>query len=746
MNRKLLPSILFLALCIQTAHCTILYANANVQGGNQDGTSWTDAFPLLQSAIIAAQYGDTVWVAQGTYLPTTGTNRNISFTLKNGVRMFGGFTGVETALGERDWEANETILSGDIGMPGDSTDNSFTVVYSSFADSTTVLDGFVVTGGNADSQVMFEPSNGRTKSGGGLYLTGSSTTEDSRPFIINCKFSGNHAISNGGAVFMKSTSGGAVSLSLINCQFENNSSGNGGAIYLSGTSVTHDVFINECTFLNNTAQGEGGGIYFQNDYGNRNLIIQDCAFKYNVANLEGGAISYGNYNQFSKLILAGCTFDNNMLVGTGDSFAIWNLNWIFSDGLYIEKCYFLNHQGLVVTIFYSALVTLANSKFIGNHYCVSSNNASLKLINCLFSKSTSAYGQSGNSDTKVVNCAFYSNKNSDGGVINTGYGSPSILFVNTLFWKNGLSSNTKLVDHEGFGSTMNLTFSHTLVDLPDCASISNGPVTCGPGMLYLQDPLFADTAASDFTLLPCSPAINAGDNAIVDSLGILTDLAGNPRILGGTVDMGAYEAPALSVDTSFIALPSCGGAANGAVQFQLAHGCEPYSYAWTSGTASGTGTSGLPPGNYAFTITDALGKTVEAQVEIPEAPAVTASTTGLPYDCATGSGGSASATPTGGTAPFSFLWSTGDTTFAILEKPAGIYAVTVTDANGCTLTDTVQVEITGHLTLSINVTPTHCSDSDDGTAAITPLNGTAPFGWLWQDGQTDSLLTGLGGG
>jgi hypothetical protein len=102
MSRKLLLFFILILAFSQPLHSTILYVDANVQGGNQDGTSWADAMPGLAEAISLAAYGDTLWVAQGVYLPTMGTNRNFSFILKNGVRLFGGFNGTEAAFGERD--------------------------------------------------------------------------------------------------------------------------------------------------------------------------------------------------------------------------------------------------------------------------------------------------------------------------------------------------------------------------------------------------------------------------------------------------------------------------------------------------------------------------------------------------------------------------------------------------------------------------------------------------------------------
>ena len=89
---------------------------------------WATAFTDLQPALAAAGSGDEIWVAAGTYLPTSTTDRTISFAMKNGVAVYGGFDGTETMRSERNPAVNVTILSGDIGTPGVSSDNSYHVV------------------------------------------------------------------------------------------------------------------------------------------------------------------------------------------------------------------------------------------------------------------------------------------------------------------------------------------------------------------------------------------------------------------------------------------------------------------------------------------------------------------------------------------------------------------------------------------------------------------------------------------
>src|SRR5262245_35330260 len=144
---------------------SVWFANDDAAGLNT-GRSWADAFPSLQSALAAAVSGDEIWVAGGTYQPTIAVDRTISFVLKEGVAVYGGFAGTETLRSQRDWAAHPTTLSGDLGTPGDASDNSYHVVTSAGLTRAAVLDGFTVTAGNAHGGLV----------GGGMYNYSSSPT------------------------------------------------------------------------------------------------------------------------------------------------------------------------------------------------------------------------------------------------------------------------------------------------------------------------------------------------------------------------------------------------------------------------------------------------------------------------------------------------------------------------------------------------------------------------------------------
>ena len=169
--------------------------------------------------------GDEIWVAKGTYTPDAGGsntpgNRTATFQLKPGVALYGGFAGTETLLSERILSAaaettnNETILSGDLN--GDDAgftnngENSYRVVTGSSADSSAVIDGFTIQGGNA---------NGSFFDGAGMFI------ENGSPTVINCAFSGNSASDEGGGIYNSSSSP-----RFTNCTFSNNNAYKGGGI------------------------------------------------------------------------------------------------------------------------------------------------------------------------------------------------------------------------------------------------------------------------------------------------------------------------------------------------------------------------------------------------------------------------------------------------------------------------------------------------------------------------------------
>ncbi|WP_164490066.1 choice-of-anchor Q domain-containing protein [Runella sp. SP2] len=338
------------------------YVNAAI-GTPGNGTSWNCAFKDLQSALAVASSGDEIWVAAGTYKPNAdlygntspANSRTKTFVMKNGVKIYGSFLGVETALSERTFAvmvANKSILSGDLNDDDATTgnaENSYHVIYNNDNGLTTansLLDGFTITGGNANGGG--ENSNGggmhNKKSspslvncifsgnvggfGGGMHnndyaspslinctfsgnysnVTGSGmdNSNNSSPSLVNCVFSGNQANDNGGGMHNYDS----CSPSLVNCSFRGNQTGTvgGGMCNIKNSSPS----LVNCVFSGNRANDNGGGMYNQQS----SPSYVNCSFAGNQANRYGGAICNN--------LLAAPSFKNCIL--WGNSSEVENFN------------------------------------------------------------------------------------------------------------------------------------------------------------------------------------------------------------------------------------------------------------------------------------------------------------------------------------------------------------------------------------------------------------------------------------
>jgi uncharacterized repeat protein (TIGR02543 family) len=288
------------AVCAQLAGpawAGVIYVRGDATGAN-NGHSWADAYTDLQAGLAAAVSGDEIWVAKGTYKPTTGTFRTVSFLLVAGAQLYGGFVGTEAERQQRDWEANATILSGDIGTTGSATDNSYHVVVGAYL---TVLDGFTITGGNAGNNLY---------DGGGMY------NENCSPIVTNCTFSGNTADGGGGMYNYNS------SPTVTNCTFSGNTtSGNsrGGGMRNDNSSPT----VTNCTFSGNTANGNGygGGMY---NYSSSSPTVTNCTFSGNTAGNAGGGGGMCNWK--SSPTVTNCTFSGNTAGTYGNGGGIYSEN------------------------------------------------------------------------------------------------------------------------------------------------------------------------------------------------------------------------------------------------------------------------------------------------------------------------------------------------------------------------------------------------------------------------------------
>lgn len=191
---------------------------------------------------------------------------------------------------------------------------------------------------------------------------------------------------------------------------------------------------------------------------------------------------------------------------------------------------------------------------------------------------------------------------------------------------------------------------------------------------------------------------------------------------------------------------TCFGANNGSLDVSTTGGNGTYLYQWQSGQTTAEIT-GLASGMYALTITDGENCTATLSALITEPDELLVSSSVTHVTLAGGNDGSALAIPSGGTQPLMFEWSTGSTEAAIINLPAGFYTVTVTDGNGCTGMQTV--EILDHacdLFIELTAKEPACHGSGDGSAIAIPLGGAAPFTYLWSNGNTGQTVDSLKSG
>lgn len=205
-----------------------LYVNEDAPG-LPTGESWQKAYLRLENALVAADTlpgVNEIWIAEGVYKPTVSSDRTKSFSSQGGVRLYGGFSGIEHALEERDPQTYLTRLSGDIGVMGNDTDNSLHVIAIDQLSDTLWLDGLNVENGRAD----LAPDT----LGGGMYLAAGMSS----PVVLrNCRFIGNAAV-YGGAV-----SNGSLLLA-EDVSFEENTALESAAVYFGPATGSLGMFRN----------------------------------------------------------------------------------------------------------------------------------------------------------------------------------------------------------------------------------------------------------------------------------------------------------------------------------------------------------------------------------------------------------------------------------------------------------------------------------------------------------------------
>ena len=317
-NFRTISTVLVLGLLLLTTQVQAagtIYVNASASGSN-DGTSWTNAYTSLQSALKASTSGDEIWVAAGTYYPDVGTgqtdnDRDSTFLLVSGVTVYGGFAGTETASTQQDYSTNVTILDGDIGTVGTESDNAYHVVTGA---NDAVLDGFTIqngysvqTGpGGRNKQARVSSSMEAIISGAGSGSGGGVLNFQTAPTLRNLIIKNNKAGKGGGMYNMSGYSDGSsygryTAATLENVTIESNSATTRGGGMSNDYS---DPTMTNVKFISNTTDSKGGGMY--NDF-DANPTMTNCLFVSNSAERAG---AMGN-DGASDPVITNCTFTKN---------------------------------------------------------------------------------------------------------------------------------------------------------------------------------------------------------------------------------------------------------------------------------------------------------------------------------------------------------------------------------------------------------------------------------------------------
>ena len=183
------------------------------------------------------------------------------------------------------------------------------------------------------------------------------------------------------------------------------------------------------------------------------------------------------------------------------------------------------------------------------------------------------------------------------------------------------------------------------------------------------------------------------------------------------------------------------GLANGSATANPTGGLSPYTYAWSNSSTNQT-ISNLSAGNYTVTVTDSRGCTGTASVSISNTNGASVNA-GPDVAICNGSATSLTATPSGGTVPYTYAWSNGGTTQVISVSPAvtTTYTVTVTDNIGCLATDQVVVTVNARPSLTnISKIDAKCGQAN-GSATANPTGGLSPYTYIWSSGENTQTIS-----
>jgi ubiquitin len=385
-----------------TLHLVILniyYVNANQADDSGDGRSWETAFKSFQTALNVAVSGKQIWVAKGTYKPSYdygrgGDSRNYHFRMVEGVAIYGGFAGTETAVVQRtdfgEGGTNETILSGDLNGDDIVTGSGATLTFLNNTENcyhvfchpeglgltgNATLNGFTITGGNANS-TSTAITDIDLKMGGGMY------SYFSFPTLTNITITRNSALERGGGIYYREIDNGSEIVLLNNVKIACNSGKSGGISIINAGLIFTNVLVTG----NKATETSGGGIEVYASASD--LTFTNVTITGNYSNAFGGGVFFIAQNgYFNNCVIWGNTIHS----GSGDQIifpnGILTMNYsCFPNGQSVYPIYGTliktNHNINIDPGFVNA--TAGDFRLYGNSPCVNAGfndyNATLSDI------------------------------------------------------------------------------------------------------------------------------------------------------------------------------------------------------------------------------------------------------------------------------------------------------------------------------------------------------------------------------
>ena len=329
----------------------------------------------------------------------------------------------------------------------------------------------------------------------------------------------------------------------------------------------------------------------------------------------------------------------------------------------------------------------------------------------------------------------------------------------TYAWSTSTGSATIATTASITGVTAG-TYSVTIVDANGCSSTSTGTIT-EPTILVGASVVdsnitcngFADGGATASAVGGTVPYTYAWSNSATTAsiTGVtagtysvtIMDVNGCTSASSVTVVEPTTLLSASVVDSN----ATCNGFANGGASASATGGTAPYTYAW-SNSATTASITGVMAGTYSVTIMDANGCSSTSSATVTEPTTLVAATVvDSTITCNGFANGGATASATGGTAPYSYSWNNAATTASITGVMAGTYSVTIMDANGCTSTSSTTItEPTILLAATMVDSTISCNGLSDGGATASATGGTAPYSYFWNNTATTASITGVTAG